>query len=127
MHVPDDLQAVFGGGNGSTGSGDRGLQAEEEPIFSTKEGQTVLATRNPNLLWCYSGLFEYAVRHNVDLTKTMDEANIGARLPSKVTRYQIASSHYHTQQSVEELPLRARATHLPLRKKLESVVKTNSI
>ena len=41
MHVPDDLQAVFGGGNGSTGSGDRDFKPKKSRFLSTKEGQTV--------------------------------------------------------------------------------------
>ena len=129
---------MFGGGNGLTGSGDRGLQAEEELIFSTKEGQTVLATRNASLLSCYSGLFDYAVRHNVDVTKSTSMGECEHRCQAafrhstetsilnrfqKVTRYQIARNHYHNQQSAVEFPLRARATHRPLKKKLESVVK----
>ena len=77
---------MFGGGNGLAVSGDRGLQAEEELIFSTKEGQTVLAARNASLLSSYSGLFDYAVRHNVDATKStsMGDANTGARLLSVI-------------------------------------------
>ena len=56
----------------------------KKSCFSTKEGQTVLAARNASLLSSYSGLFDYAVRHNVDATKStsMGDANTGARLLS---------------------------------------------
>lgn len=80
MEIPDDLQAVFGNFGGT------GLRAEEELIFSTKEGQAVLGTRNASLLCCYSGLYDYAVHNNVNLAKptSVDDTRVGARLLSMI-------------------------------------------